>query len=310
MRRRPPLPHSVVEVLRTRRVTPRMQRITFGGPDVARFAPVGPDQHVKLFFPRRPGGPIDVPAMPDDGDVGRWYGAYLRMPDEDRPWMRSYTIRAHDPVRAEIDVDFVLHGGADADADGGDGHAGPAAAWAATAAPGERLGMLGPQITRLREPGPHAWKLIAGDESVLPAIGALVESLGAHERAVVFVEVRDAAEEQELTSPGRVDLRWLHRGDLAPGASTALVDAVRAAELPEGPAFAWLAGEASVVRALRRHLVAERGIARRAVSFTGYWRLHRTQDDAPSEEEIAEQAEVLADAADSPATGARGTAGA
>jgi NADPH-dependent ferric siderophore reductase len=71
-----------------------MQCITLGVPDVARFAPVGPDQHVKPFFPRRPGGPIAIPVMPEDGDVGRWYGAYLQMPDDDRPWMRSYT---HDP---------------------------------------------------------------------------------------------------------------------------------------------------------------------------------------------------------------------
>jgi NADPH-dependent ferric siderophore reductase len=199
---------------------------------------------------------------------------------------------AHDPGRAEIDIDFVLHG------DGGDaGHAGPAAAWAAAAAPGERLGMLGPQNTRLREPDAHDWKLVVGDESALPAIGALLESLGAHERALVFVEVQDAAEEQELASPGQVDVRWLHRGGVAAGASRVLVDAVRAADLPDGPVFAWLAGEASNVRELRRHLVGEHGIARRAVSFTGYWRLHRTQDDAPSEEEIAEQAEVLADAA-------------
>jgi NADPH-dependent ferric siderophore reductase len=289
MNRRPPLPHSVIEVLRCRRITPRMQRVTFGGPDVARFTPVGPDQHVKLFFPRRPGGPIDIPVMPEDGDVTRWYSAYLQMPDDDRPWMRSYTIRAHHPDRTEIDIDFVLHG---------DGHAGPATAWAAAAAPGERLGMLGPQITRLREPDEHAWKLIAGDESALPAIGALVESLGPHERALVFVEVQDAAEEQALASPGLVDLWWLHRGALPAGASTALVDAVRAADLPDGPVFAWLAGEASAVRALRRHLVTERGIARRAVSFTGYWRLHRTQDDAPTDEEIAEQAEMLADAAE------------
>jgi NADPH-dependent ferric siderophore reductase len=75
------LPRSVIEVLRCRRITPRMQRVTFGGPDVARFAPACPDQHVKLFFPRRPGGPIQIPVMPDDGDVARWYSAYLQMPD-------------------------------------------------------------------------------------------------------------------------------------------------------------------------------------------------------------------------------------
>jgi NADPH-dependent ferric siderophore reductase len=114
----------------------------------------------------------------------------------------------------------------------------------------------------------------------------------------VFVEVQDAAEEQQLACPGRVDLRWLHRGPVPPGESSALVDAVRAADFPEGPVFAWLAGEASSVRALRRHLVGDRGIDRRSVAFTGYWRLHRTQDDAPTAEEVAEQAEVLADAAE------------
>jgi NADPH-dependent ferric siderophore reductase len=152
--------------------------------------------------------------------------------------------------------------------------------------------MLGPQVSHLRRPGEHAWKLIVGDETALPAIGALLESLGAQERALVFVQ------EQHLVSPGRIDLHWLHRGALAPGTSTALVDAVRAADFPAGPVFAWIAGEASGVRELRRHLVGERGISRRAVAFTGYWRLHRTQDDAPSAEEIAEQAEVLADTAE------------
>ena len=153
-------------------------------------------------------------------------------------------------------------------------------------------------VSHLRRPGGHAWKLIVGDETALPAIGALLESLGTDERALAFVEVQDAAEEQQFSSPGQVDLCWLHRGTLEPGASTALVDAVRAADFPGGPVFAWLAGEASSVRALRRHLVDERGIDRRSVAFTGYWRLHRTQDDAPSAEEVEEQAEQLADAAE------------
>ena len=39
------------------------------------------------------------------------------------------------------------------------------------------------------------------------------------------------------------------------------------------PLYAWLAGEAGVIRTLRRHLVAERGLDRRAVAFMGYWRL-------------------------------------
>ena len=37
------------------------------------------------------------------------------------------------------------------------------------------------------------------------------------------------------------------------------------------------AGEAAAVRAMRRHLVGERGIDRRAVAFMGYWRLGRAE---------------------------------
>jgi NADPH-dependent ferric siderophore reductase len=94
----------------------------------------------------------------------------------------------------------VLHGG-DHGSDDQGGHAGPAAAWAASAAPGERLGMIGPTVSHLRTPGEHAWKLIVGDETALPAIGALLESLGTHERALVFVEVQRRRRPQSTRSP-------------------------------------------------------------------------------------------------------------
>ncbi len=46
---------------------------------------------------------------------------------------------------------------------------------------------------------------------------------------------------------------------------------------PVGGFYAWLAGEAGAVVGLRRHLVGERGIDRRAVAFMGYWRRGRAQ---------------------------------
>ena len=45
------------------------------------------------------------------------------------------------------------------------------------------------------------------------------------------------------------------------------------------PLYAWLAGEAGVIRNLRRHLVTERGLDRRAVAFMGYWRLGHVDAD-------------------------------
>ncbi|MFE4492112.1 siderophore-interacting protein [Streptomyces niveus] len=281
------LPVRVVEVSAVRRLSPHMVRVTFGGPALADFTYDGPDQQVKLYFPR-PGQ--TAPVLPEpgtDGDPMRWYGAFQAIPEDERPWARSYTVRAHDPASGTIDIDFVLHEG--------QGH-GPATRWARSASSGDVLGMFGPSAY-FAEPVPLGtadWMLLAGDESALPAIGTIVEALPAGARAVVYVEVWDAAEEQRFDSAGELTVHWLHRAASAAGAPP-LVEAVRAAVFPPGSVFAWLGGEASAVRALRRHLVGERGLDRRSVHFTGYWRRSLTQDDAPTETDLAEARERLAD---------------
>ena len=47
--------------------------------------------------------------------------------------------------------------------------------------------------------------------------------------------------------------------------------------LRRAPLYAWLAGEAAPIKQLRRHLVSERGVDRRAVAFMGYWRAGRPE---------------------------------
>ncbi|GAA1326757.1 siderophore-interacting protein [Leucobacter albus] len=51
-------------------------------------------------------------------------------------------------------------------------------------------------------------------------------------------------------------------------------------DVPEdvtGEEYAWLAGEAGVVTRLRRHLVRDLAIDRRAVAFMGYWKIGRAE---------------------------------
>ncbi|NUS82338.1 MAG: siderophore-interacting protein [Streptomyces sp.] len=295
------LPVRFIQVTEVQRITPRMVRVTFGGDDLADFVCDAPDQQVKLYFPR-PGQ--SAPRLPEpgaDGDVMRWYQAYQAIPEDERPWMRSYTIRAYQPRRRALDIDFVLHG----DGDGGEGEdVGPATRWARAAGPGDTLGMFGPSAVFARPVplGAADWTLLAGDESALPAMGTLIEALPEGARALAYIEVADAAEEQRFTTAGgvEVEVHWLHRGGRPAGSRGLLLDAVRSAAFPPGSVFAWLAGEAGAVRSLRRHLLDERGIDRRSVDFTGYWRLKLTQDDAPTEEDLAEARERLADAQSEP----------
>ncbi|WP_277209069.1 siderophore-interacting protein [Isoptericola croceus] len=178
-----------------------------------------------------------------------------------RPVVRSYTVRA---VRdGEWDVDFVVHGDK--------GLAGP---WAARVQPGERVTFLGPggsYTPDLTAP----WHLFVGDDAAWPAIAASIESLPAGTMAHAFVEVPGPADEQEIATSADLRLTWVHRG------SAGLTETVRAAhasgELPDGVPHAFLHGEASCVRELRRWARAELGVGTDRLSASGYWR--RGHDD-------------------------------
>jgi NADPH-dependent ferric siderophore reductase/SAM-dependent methyltransferase len=287
------LPVRSIHVTDVARITPRMARVTFGGRDLADFTYDAPDQHVKLYFPKPGQTAPRLPAPEAGQDFMRWYEAYNAIPEQERPWMRSYTLRGHNRQRHTIDIDFVLHD-----------DAGPATQWAQSAKPGDTVGMFGPSPTFAR-PVPLGtsiraadWLLLAGDQTALPAMGTVIESLPNGHRAVAFIEVCDSAEEQRFETRGDVTVHWIHRGGVPAGQSDLLLNAVRDAQLPAGSVFAWVAGEAGTVRALRRHLVDECGVDKRSIDFSGYWRLKLTQDDDPTEEDFADAQELLAHAQD------------
>jgi NADPH-dependent ferric siderophore reductase len=91
----------------------------------------------------------------------------------------------------------------------------------------------------------------------------------------VLVELDDAADRQELASPGDLHVTWLR----ADGTDVVLLDAVRALDFPAGPVHAFVHGEASSVRAVRRHLLVDRGVPREALSASGYWKRTRTDEE-------------------------------
>jgi NADPH-dependent ferric siderophore reductase len=111
-----------------------------------------------------------------------------------------------------------------------------------------------------------------------------LEELPAGTRAVAIIEVADAGEEQRLTSRARLDVRWLHRNDAAPGETSLLHNAIAGLSLPPGEGYAWASAEAATAKALRRHLVDERGVRKDRVKAAAYWKrgavaVHETYDD-------------------------------
>jgi len=256
------------EVRDTRRISPAVVRITLGGPDLDTLPTAAPDGYLKLFFPLSRGEVPPLPEIPADGDIGRWYRSYLALPDDVRPPMRTYTLRRRreHPDGVEIDVDMVLHGD------------GPGSTWARDAQAGDRVAFTGPY--GLYAPRTeHDAVLLVGDETAVPAIGAIVESLAPGTRADVIAEVSTAAEVRTWQSAGDVEVTWVHGGPQIHGGSGVL-EVLAQHELPGRHPYVWLAGEAGSVRDLRRHLTRERDVDRRDVQFCGYWRRGRSEDQA------------------------------
>ncbi|WP_235926028.1 siderophore-interacting protein [Actinokineospora pegani] len=264
---------STLRVTAVVRLSPHLVRVTFAGVGLTGTG-TWPDQQLKLCFPRAGQTEPRVPAA-DPSEVMRWYQAFMAIPSDERPWMRSYTVRAH--RGSEIDIDFVLHP-----------DAGPATRWAAGAQVGDVLARYGPSRVyhQALPPGPD--HLFAGDLAALPAIATLLDSLPAAATAQAFVEVPALDDAQDLSRP----VTWLPRDDAPAAGSTLLLDAVSNAEVT-AETVVWLAGEAGIVRSLRRHLV-ERGVPKSRIQFTGYWRHTLTQDDAPTAEDLAEAQERVA----------------
>ncbi|MFJ4556480.1 siderophore-interacting protein [Streptomyces massasporeus] len=259
-----------LQVVRTRRLGPSLVRVTFGGPDLHAFHSDGRDQSLSLFLPH-PGQP--EPVVPLELGDGWWQG-WRELPDDVRAVMRSYTLRALRRDPDEIDIDFALHG----IEPGATVQAGPASRWAARAAPGDRVLLLGPAVAdnraiRFRPPGDTDLVVVWGDETAVPAASAIVEALPTGTRARVWLEVPHAGDIQDLATEADAEITWLVRDDKGTEGSPMVLDALRDAQLPAGERpYVWIAGESGCVKELRRHFVRERGIDRRRVTFVGYWR--------------------------------------
>jgi NADPH-dependent ferric siderophore reductase len=293
------------------RLTPHFVRVTFAGEDLGYMATADVDQRIKIVFPFLDGRLCDALC---DGPAASWLDGWRALPEEDRNPFRTYTVNAVRPEDGEVDVVFVDH--VQAVPGGGDGSSGlsapgPASRWLRGAYPGDSVLIVGPD-SRSRHcrigidwhPGSAAQVLLAGDETAVPAICSILQSLPSSVRATALAEVPTSADVLPVSVGDNVDLRWLPRAGAPHGAPlTAAVcswldahpDLVQRAGTPrpqplpdtdvdrevlwDSPEnawgrvlYAWLAGEAALIKSLRRCLVSERGIDRRRVAFMGYWR--------------------------------------
>lgn len=305
-----------VHVMAVRRLSPSFVRITLGGAELVDMDDGGSlgtrDTRVKVVIPTTQGRPFDDIDLSDPD----WYRTWLALDPSTRGHIRTYTARSArlSAVVPEIDIDFVLHldehgAGGPATVWAADAQPGQRlTVIAPNRHHGKAAGIEWRPPTQVT--GRPLRVLIAGDETAAPAIAAILESLPDRHTGHALIEVPTAADVQELLAPPDMTVTFLVRGNRPRGErlQAALQNAVpsqasaacRAPDVPAvdvetqilwetpqdepgtsagaaEPFYAWIAGEAAVVRDIRRSLVRNHGIPREQVAFMGYWRQGRAE---------------------------------
>ncbi|BAE74801.1 conserved hypothetical protein [Sodalis glossinidius str. 'morsitans'] len=277
-------------------MTPSLQHCVFYSEDVANMARHAPDQRIKVVLPLAGGEP---PCLVDNGG---WYPAWLALPAERRPPMRTYTLRNVRPAQGELDIDFVRNG-----------DNGPASRWVNHARIGDRLQLIAPNAAFDGNGSGFEWLppdgvrqvLLVADETALPAALSILESLSAQAsppQVQAFFEVPLCTDVQALDHYTFAKIHWLPREeqphqpygqsllaalqtrlqipDDAPRTQDEAAQGILRPELEQmwesaAPAhsafYGWIACESSGVKALRRYLIHSCGLQRETLSLMAYW---------------------------------------
>lgn len=248
-------------VLRSERTTPSMQRVTVTGDDLAEFGYLGFDHWFRLFVQRPDQDAFRMP----DLDGKKWWPTFLAIPEDVRPHCANYTVAEFRAESREMDIDFVVHTGADGEPEG------RAAIWACAARPGDELAMLD-QGCIFDVPEGTSEIVIAAEETGLPGVVGIAAALPRDTVGRIIQEVPTAGDVRELDAPAGVSVTWIVRADTehtVPGRA-ALAELQRYVPADDH-GYAFVVGESTLATEGRRHL-HRAGLPKSRITFSGFWK--------------------------------------
>ena len=167
--------------------------------------------------------------------------------------MRYLTIRSKDPDQGTIDIDVVDHG-----------H-GRLSSWAATAEYGSTIGFMGP-TGRVAVPTDAA-VLIAADQSAMPVVARMIETLPARPQGTLIVECDSAEDAAGYFPHTDLTIVALNRSVFAKD----ILNRTRAICAAMPPSFAFFAGELAQAKQMRAFFCDDLCLGKGAQSSVGYW---------------------------------------
>ncbi|MEO9274228.1 siderophore-interacting protein [Marinomonas sp. 5E14-1] len=229
-----PQPRKLI-IIKKRQISPHMLRVTLGGDEISTIPEDQESGYVKLIFPN----------------------------GEEKPLMRTYTIRHQRPT--EIDVDFVLHE-----------DSGPASSWAQNSKVGDSILIGGPGSKRMIHM-PSDWYLLASDMTGLPALSVNLEQLPDSAIGYAVIEIINEKDKQPLNHPKGIEIFWLEND--SPGEKPdALLNQIKRLDWLEGSVGIWAACEFSSMKNLRRFFKQEKHLDRQQMYISSYWKQGINED--------------------------------
>ncbi|RKR80572.1 NADPH-dependent ferric siderophore reductase [Mucilaginibacter gracilis] len=252
--------YTIAQVSDITDVTPHLRRITFKGDQFKDAIGCSSGMHLKIFLPLLGQTKAELPKMIN----GRpsWENPATK------PIVRTYTIRLIDQLKGELSIEFFLHG-----------DEGCASTWASNVKIGDELGIG----IKPGKPLPQVdWYLFAGDETAIPAIAAMLESLPESARGMALLEVGSAVDTFEIKTDSSVIIRWFGRNGEPAAESGLLLSAIKDVSFPDpdfGSRLVWIAGEYTPVQAIRAYVTQKMGLNRDELRAVVYWKAGLAEDE-------------------------------
>jgi NADPH-dependent ferric siderophore reductase len=232
-------------------ITPNMIRITCAASWIRTLEPGIEGAHFKLFLPQK----------------DQAMDAFVQqLQDGPRPDVRTYTIRHIRPESGEMDVDFVDHG-----------DSGPASAWARRCNVGDAAGFAGPGPVKLQTFYADFY-VVAADMSALPVAAATLEAMPRGAKGVAYLETTSDADRQNINVPDGIEMHWFIN-PLPHQPATQSIERIVALPTFDGSVQTCIAGESSMIKALREEIINRRGVSKADAYISGYWKIGLGEDE-------------------------------
>jgi NADPH-dependent ferric siderophore reductase len=249
----------VLTVIDNQQLTPNMQRISFQADDLSDFPSDAAGGYIKLLFTEQ--GNTDISQLAAD----------------ERPKMRTYTIRHLRQALSQLDVDFVHHehlninNSDDKSCNSSTG--GFAATWSQSVSIGDTISIAGPGMIKPVNIDSD-WYLLVADMTALPALSAQLAKLPKTAGGYAIIEINHPDDKQTLVKPEGIEIIWV----FANTAKTNLLTQVKALTWLQGEVSIWCACEFSAMRALRVYFRNDKSIDKDNIYISSYWKSGCTED--------------------------------